>query len=1018
MLVLHGAWLPAVGGREPRLAIWAESPEHVAARAARRLAPGKLHPFAARVPELAAALAAGCLPAPGAESAVLYASLPTNEQGPLPSPDAGGELQPQASHARWRIEALLLPPHDAGALLAALGHGGGQPFHVAPDLLLWATAYRYALDLVYRGRLVPTITRSPRRYEGRWLPLLDHPEDAERFAALLRAMPPAAAALTRRFVDEPPAPSTSLRDFLAKIADACARQSVQSVRPPRRWWLGGSAAAWLADLGIGSDDRHDAGSLSPIAPLVRQWLSPVLGEPDAHAAPFRLSLRLEPPESAAEPWRLVYFLQARDDPSLLVPAAAVWHQRSAVLSVLTRNGVDPASLLLRELGRAASLVPAIAAGLRDALPEHCTMTAAEAFTFIRQPAAALREQDIAVTVPAFLARLGVRLNISRARKTERPEGHGLFGMDAITQFDWQVAVGDATLTRAEFEALARMKEPLVQVRGQWVELQPEAVEQVLAFLKRRPDGESTLATAMHLALAPETDSGPPLESVTLDPWFDQVLAEISGAAREETVEPPGFTGTLRHYQQTGVSWMATLRRFGLGACLADDMGLGKSVEVIALLLHTRRTGSPHPPSLIVCPTSVVGNWRHELTRFAPGLRVLVHHGAKRERERLPEQAARHDVVISAYPLLHRDADALAGIQWADVILDEAQNIKNPSTKAAQSARRLPAGWRAALTGTPVENRLSDLWSIFQFLNPGYLGSGEDFRRRFTVPIEKEQDAAAAARLRTLVAPFLLRRVKTDRHVISDLPEKNEMKVFCTLTKEQATLYQAVVRDAMKQIGESEGFGRRGRVLAALTRLKQTCDHPALMLSDNSRLAGRSGKLARLTEMLEEVVAVDDRALVFTQFAAMGALLQRHLTEALSGEVLFLHGGTPALERDAMVRRFQEEEQGPRIFVLSIKAGGSGLNLTRAAHVFHYDRWWNPAVENQATDRAFRIGQHRNVQVHKFICAGTLEERIDLLIERKAAMAETITGASEAWLTEMSTEQLRDLLGLRAGAVEE
>jgi SNF2 family DNA or RNA helicase len=392
--------------------------------------------------------------------------------------------------------------------------------------------------------------------------------------------------------------------------------------------------------------------------------------------------------------------------------------------------------------------------------------------------------------------------------------------------------------------------------------------------------------------------------------------------------------------------------------------------------------------------------------------VLVHHGAGRAREVLAAAAAGHDGVISTYALLHRDEAALREVDWGEVVLDEAQNVKNAATKTAQAARRLRARWRAALTGTPVENRVSELWSIFQFLNPGYLGSAEDFRRRFGNPIERTGDADASARLKALVSPFILRRLKTDRAIIRDLPEKNEMKVFCPLTREQATLYEAVVRDSMGQIDDAEGVQRRGLILATLTKLKQVCDHPALFLHDASALVGRSGKLARLVEMLEETLAVDDRSLIFTQYAEMGRLLKSHLGERFGQEVLFLHGGTPARERDRMVARFQQEGRAPRVFVLSIKAGGTGLNLTRANHVFHFDRWWNPAVENQATDRAFRIGQQRDVQVHKFICAGTFEETVDQIIERKVVLAEAIVGAGERWITEMSTADLRALFALR------
>ncbi len=422
------------------------------------------------------------------------------------------------------------------------------------------------------------------------------------------------------------------------------------------------------------------------------------------------------------------------------------------------------------------------------------------------------------------------------------------------------------------------------------------------------------------------------------------------------------------------------------------------------------------PYLLICPTSVVSNWRKEAERFAPSLRVLIHHGLGRHGTSFAGEAVRHDLVVSSYSLLHRDSDRLRAVEWGGLVLDEAQNIKNPSAKQTQALRRLSAPARIALTGTPVENRLSELWSIMEFLNTGYLGSRLAFKRNFSVPIERYRDSAATEELHRLVRPFVLRRLKTDPRVIKDLPEKNEMKVYCSLTSEQATLYEAVVRESLKQIDHSAGMQRRGEVLAALTRLKQICNHPAHYLGDGSRLDERSGKLARLREMLEEVLAEGDRALVFTQFAKMGGLLQGHLRESLSTEVLFLHGGVPAPQREKMIERFQDDPQGPSIFVLSLKAGGFGLNLTQARHVFHFDRWWNPAVEDQATDRAFRIGQTRSVSVYKYICAGTVEERIDELIEKKKELAGLVVRSAEDWLTEFSTTDLRELFALRHDTV--
>jgi SNF2 family DNA or RNA helicase len=414
--------------------------------------------------------------------------------------------------------------------------------------------------------------------------------------------------------------------------------------------------------------------------------------------------------------------------------------------------------------------------------------------------------------------------------------------------------------------------------------------------------------------------------------------------------------------------------------------------------------------------SLVSNWQKEAARFAPSLRVYVHHGGTRRRdEELAAAVADADLVITTYGTALRDLAVLRAFDWGRVVCDEAQAIKNSAARQAQAVRAIPARTRLALTGTPVENHLAELWSIMEFCNPGLLGPAKRFRRRYQEPIEARQDEQATAALKRATAPFVLRRLKTDRSIISDLPEKLEMKVWCTLTPEQASLYAAVVEDMMARIEGSEGIERRGNVLAAMTRLKQACNHPAHLLKDGSRLAGRSGKLARLEELCAEIVAEGDKALVFTQYAEWGSLLQPYLAGHLDRPVLWLHGGLPKNRRDELVDRFQTDDE-PMIFLLSLKAAGTGLNLTAANHVIHVDRWWNPAVEDQATDRAFRIGQSRNVQVRKFVCAGTLEERIDEMIERKKALAQAVVGTGEDWITDLSTAQLRDLFRLDASAV--
>jgi SNF2 family DNA or RNA helicase len=567
--------------------------------------------------------------------------------------------------------------------------------------------------------------------------------------------------------------------------------------------------------------------------------------------------------------------------------------------------------------------------------------------------------------------------------------------------------------------------PLIQIRGQWVELQPEEIEAAIAFFKKKHrNGEMALGEALRLGLGQEnSEIGLQVMDVQGEGWIQDLLKGLTHGAKVAPIAvPPTFRGILRPYQLKGASWMAFLQQYGLGACLADDMGLGKTVELITLLTHqgsSSNNGSQRIPTLIICPMSIVGNWHRELQRFAPSLSVMIHHGHERlSGQAFEEEARKHDVVITTYNLALRDKEHLGTIEWDNIVVDEAQNIKNEEAKQTQAIKQLKAKHKIAMTGTPVENRLSELWSIMQFLNPGYLGSAVEFRKSFATPIERFRNAERAETLRKIIQPFVLRRLKTDKEIIQDLPDKMEMKVFCNLTQEQASLYEAVVKEMLEKIEEADGIERKGLVLATLVKLKQVCNHPTQFMGDGSSLPRRSGKLARLEEMLEEVLAEGDKALIFTQFAEMGTLLRQYLQERLGCEVLFLHGGTPKKQRDMMVQRFQEERRGAQLFILSLKAGGVGLNLTAANHVFHFDRWWNPAVENQATDRAFRIGQKRNVQVHKFVCVGTLEERIDAMIEQKKELAESIVGSGENWLTEMSTTQLKELFALSREAVGE
>ncbi len=493
--------------------------------------------------------------------------------------------------------------------------------------------------------------------------------------------------------------------------------------------------------------------------------------------------------------------------------------------------------------------------------------------------------------------------------------------------------------------------------------------------------------------------------------FGAALEDLKILPDKPIVQPASFHGQLRPYQLRGLAWLEGLSRHGLGGILADDMGLGKTIQVLALLLH-RQTERPEfgPATLLVCPTSLLGNWERELAKFAPSLPVFVHHG--NNRDRLPNTFKPHTLVLTTYGVVRREEDTFASRSWGMVVVDEAQAIKNAGSAQAKAIRKLRGAFRLALTGTPIENRLTELWAIMSAGLPGYLGSESHFKERFANPIEKYRDPDAANELRQRIGPFILRRLKSDKAIIQDLPEKHEMKVFTTLSREQAELYQYRVEKMDEELdAASSSIERRGRILALLTHLKQICNHPSQFLKAQGPYRGRSGKLDRLTEMLEEVVEAGERALVFTQFKEMGDRLQIHLQDALGFEPPFLHGGTSREGRDELVRSFQEDPDSPPVLLLSLKAGGVGLNLTAATHVFHFDRWWNPAVEDQATDRTYRIGQTKNVQVHKLVTIGTLEEKIDALLESKRDLADRVVGSGEGWLTELDDDALRRLVAL-------
>ncbi len=957
----------------------------------------------------------------------------------------------------WRVGVPLYLPTDDGSIevsevdgwwleaVDAVGELAIVPLkHVSsypPSVALWILASKSIVEAVAKQQIVPSLLpHVAGGWEARWRAAPVRPADRARLSALVDAMPGVARAWKR---DDGGvyAADAALHEYMDGAVDGMMRSNSAETVPIIR--EGPAWAKRLAHALAGPDPRFELLGLEDahLPNSMARWIGAAV-EIGAGARPL-VGFRLAEPKTARGRWRLSFHLQSAGG-SERVSAAALAKPVGASQKVIDRMEA-PEETLLEALGRCASIYPPLHRALKQKLPAAVNIDPTEAWEFLTSGSLQLERAGYFVEVPAALSRLGRRRVRARMRVGAPAEDHaderqsrGL--VKGLVAFRWEASLGDDSLTSEEFIELTRSKAPLVHHRGEWIAVDPVDVARLRALIGEG-EGNLSASEALRLALTGEAPlvegASAHLANVVADGQVADALQRLKDGVEGgvEILEPPEtLKATLRPYQARGFSWLHNVTGTGFGACLADDMGLGKTIQLLTLIAKLdseRAKDDPIVVGLVICPTSVIGNWRREARRFFPRLRTYIHHGPSRPQTLeafestlkggqldLGDDPTAPALVLTSYALARRDKELLSQVAFDLLVLDEAQNIKNPDAAQSRAVRELNGARRIALTGTPVENRLMELWSIIDFLNPGLLGSRSTFKHQFATPIERYGEEDAAARLRNVTAPFILRRVKTDPTIAPELPDKVEVVRYCALTREQAALYQSTVDAGMQELTDiGEGIQRQGRILAMLTAIKQICNHPAQFLKDGNGDPSRSGKMTRFLQVFARVRSNGGHPLIFTQYREMGEILQTVLQARTGVDVPFLHGGVSRQNREKMVKNFQAND-GPPAMLVSLRAGGTGLNLTRANHVFHFDRWWNPAVEDQATDRAFRIGQTRDVTVHRMVCQGTLEEQIHQILEEKRALAGQVVGSGETWLGDLDNATLNEIVTLGQDAILE
>ncbi|MCF2138809.1 MAG: DEAD/DEAH box helicase [Candidatus Lokiarchaeota archaeon] len=966
----------------------------------------------------------------------------------------------------------------------------------------WAYLTKLTVELLSRGNFVPTLHEiDSNTFIGQWKTILKSQMDYQRFHLILRNSAWSAFNLPIDII--PPHgkikefqtsglwhPSYLFIEYMDTVGDYLIRESLTdkffaqfsaiynySPLEMENTCLEDPDTPWDLRFLHSCISKHRNFKITrfcdtPIPGILRNWVQNIQGFSFSHGLAF--TFRLEYPKTEKSDWTLGFYLQPLHDPDYFIPLQELWggiltHNAEFANVCDDENGLQEETL--RALGTASKLFPPIKRALFGKGPSQVKLKAAEVMDFMRYSMYLLIQAGFNVVLPEEFTekgqqRLSARLVIKPKSQSSQKRTHfastnaqtALFDMDSMLEFHWEGMIEGNRLTEKEFLELANNREPLIFWRDRWILVDPEDMENLRPIFETQSKikGEISYSEALKLGMVGDIQLSETSNhyEVVVEGEFRNIIDTLENIQEFSPIPiPSNFQGTLRPYQQSALTWLTHMTSLNFGVCLADDMGLGKTVEIISFL-QRRKEDFPNAPGsiLIICPTSVLFNWRREINRFAPDLEIYTHHGPNRVKnlQALQKFSQNHLLILTTYGTVRNDSEFLETIHFAGIILDESQNIKNYQAQKTKAILRLKSQFKIALSGTPIENRLLELWTLFSFLNPGLLGKRRIFQQKFILPIERYHDEQISAKLKRFISPFILRRLKTDTNIIQDLPEKNEIKIYLELSPKQAQLYAKVVRETLQEIEnlEKSNIQRKGLILKLLTATKQICNHPVQYLyktkhkvkilpksapinqSENpsnnlsekqsddieisySEFLHASQKLERLSEMVEEVLEDGEKLLIFTQFKQMGDLLKEFLELKYHLPVGWFHGGVPERQRQQLVDNFQSTAlDSIPILILSLRAGGTGLNLTQASTVFHYDRWWNPAVEDQATDRAYRIGQKKTVNVYKFITTGTIEEKIDQMLEEKRDLADRILAAKdETWITALSNDELKELFSL-------